>query len=178
MSDPTTTSARNRERRGANILSTILFIAALIFASGAVYLYLNQDEQSEGPPRPNATPGLNQFATVIDGLRNAGLSAKPGRYTAQANQLDQPGQIIEVDGVNLVVFLYPDANGDAAIAAREQDAEDLDPATLNVTSTESERPLSEGNDLHIYQGSNVTAILIGGDQELQDNVKQVIENLP
>lgn len=168
----------NAPRRGrAHLLSNLLFIAAIAFAAAAVYLYLNEDSGS-GPARPAADAGRNEFHHVVEGLQDAGLEAQPGRYSAEANQLDQPGQTIEVEGQNLFVFIYVDADGDVAAADREADAADLDPATLEITSRSAERPLSEGEELHISQGSNVIGILVGGDEDLAQTVSDVIESLP
>ena len=178
MSDPSLQSSSLPARRWPHLLSTILFIAAIAFAGAAVYLYLNEDASPSGPARPAAEPGRNEFAHVVGGLNDAGLHAQPGRYSAEANQLTQPGQTIEVDGQNLFVFIYPDASGPAAVADREADAADLDPETLVLTSRSAKRPLSEGEDLHIFQGSNVVAILVGGDETLISAVGDVIASLP
>lgn len=178
MPNPSTQSSRPTERRGAHLLSTVLFIAAIAFAAAAVYLYVTDDATPAGPARPAAEDGRNEFQHVVGGLNDAGLKAQPGRYSAEANQLTQPGQTIEVEGQNLFVFIYPDADGAVAVADREADAADLDPATLELKSRSAERPLSEGGELHVFQGSNVIGILVGGDDELVQKVQEVIESLP
>lgn len=178
MPNPSIQASRPTERRWAHLLSTVLFIAAIAFAAAAVYFYLTEDDSPDGPPRPVAEAGRNQFANVVAGLSDAGLEAKPGRYSAEANQLTQPGQTIEVEGQNLFVFIYPDADGAAAVAAREADAADLDPATLDLASKSAERPLSDGDELHIFQNSNVIAVLVGGDDDLVRTVQDVIDSLP
>lgn len=178
MSDASTQPRRSSGPRWPHLLSTILFIAAIGFAVAAVYLYIDGKNTPSAPERPTAQPGLNEFASVVDGLKDAGLHAQPGRYTATANQLDQPGQTIEVNDHNLFVFIYPDADGEHAIADRKADATDLDPETLTLTSRSAERPLNEGEEVHIFQGSNVIAILVGGDDALVKSVGDVIASLP
>ena len=89
-----------------------------------------------------------------------------------------PGQTIEIGDNNLFVFIYPDSDPEAAVAAREADAADLDPDTLELRSRSAERPLNENQDSHIFQSSNVIVILVGGDEELVSTVQDAIESLP
>lgn len=178
MSDVSTQSQPAAGRRWPHLLSTILFIAAIGFAAAAVYLYIEGENTPSAPEVPAAEPGQVELAHVVRGLNDAGLTANPGRYTATANQLDQPGQTIEVNDHNLFVFIYPDADGDRAIADRKADAADLDPETLVLTSRSAERPLNEGEEVHVSQGSNVIAVLVGGDDELAKAVGDVIASLP
>lgn len=179
MSNSSLHAAPRPRRRGAHLLSTLLFIAALAFAGAAVYLYINDDGGTDGPPPPpSAQPGRNEAANVMTALRGAGLKPEYGRYNAEANQLTQPGQAMVVDGQDLFIFIYPDADGQAAIAAREADAADLDPATLSLQSRSAKRPLGEGAELHVYQKSNIIAVLVGGDAALQQKVQSAIESLP
>jgi hypothetical protein len=166
-------------RTWANRLSTVLFAAAIIFAGLAVYLYFTEESSPQGPTVPTPESGRNEFANVVEALRDAGLeNVDPGRYTATANQLEQPGQVIEIGDINAFVFIYPDADPDAAVASREADAADLDAGTLVLTSRQAERPLNEGEDTHIFQKSNVIVILVGGDDELVTTVEDAINSLP
>ena len=180
MTTSNSTIARTRDRRrGAHLLSTVLFIAALGFAAAAVYLYFFDDGSSDGPPPPpSAAAGRNEAANVMEGLKAAGLEPEYGRYTATANQLTPPGQAIVVDGYDLFIFIYVDEDGSAAIAAREADAADLDPATLSIESRSAERPIGAGEELHVFSNSNIVGVLVGGDAELVDKVGGVIESLP
>lgn len=178
MQTPPATPTRPN-RSWANRLSTILFIAAILFAAAAVYLYFMEDSTPDGPVAPTAEAGRNEFATVINALKDAGLQdVDPGRYTATADQLDQPGQVIEIGDVNAFVFIYPDADPDAAVAAREADAADLDPETLRLTARTAERPLNDGLETHVFQSSNVIVVLAGGDEELVTTVQDAIASLP
>lgn len=178
MQKPSATLSRPN-RSWAHRLSTILFIAAILFAAAAVYLYFTEDSTPDGPVVPTAEAGRNEFATVINALRDAGLDdVDPGRYTATANQLDQPGQVIEIGETNAFVFIYPDADPEAAVAAREADAADLDPETLELTARTAERPLNEDMETHVFESSNVIVVLAGGDEELVTTVQDAIESLP
>jgi hypothetical protein len=178
MRDSSLHATPHPRRRGAHLLSTLLFIAAIGFAAAAVYLYLN-DDSTDGPPPPAAAePGRNEAANVMAGLKAAGLDPKYGRYSVETNQLSQPGQTIEIDDVNFFIFIYPDADGRAAIAAREADAADVDPATMTLQSRSAERPLVDGEELHVFQGSNIVGVLVGGDGDLVQKVQDVIESLP
>ena len=178
MQTPPATPSRPN-RTWANRLSTILFIAAILFAAAAVYLYVAEDSSPDGPVAPTAEAGRNEFATVINALKDAGLEdVDPGRYTATADQLDQPGQVIEIGDVNAFVFIYPDADPAAAVAAREADAADLDPETLQLTARTADRPLNDGLETHAFESSNVIVVLAGGDEELVSTVRDAIESLP
>lgn len=179
MQNPSTPAPRRPSRTWARRLSTILFVAAILFAAAAVYLFVTEDSTPNGPVPPTAAAGRNEFATVIEALRNAGLeNVDPGRYTATADQLEQPGQVIEIGDVNAFVFIYPDADPQAAVAAREADAADLDPATVKLTSRTAERPLNDGLETHVFQKSNVIVVLAGGDDALVSTVQNAIESLP
>lgn len=179
MPNSSTPEPRRPSRVRANRLSTILFIAAILFAAVAVYLYVAEDTSPDGPVPPTAEAGRNEFATVINALKDAGLeNVDPGRYTATADQLEQPGQVIEIGDVNAFVFIYPDADPQAAVAAREADATDLDPATVTLTSRTAERPLNDGLETHVFQNSNVIVVLAGGDDALVSTVQNAIESLP
>jgi len=179
MQTPPTSTASRPSRTWANRLSTVLFAAAILFAGLAVYLYFTEESSPQGPAVPTPASGRNEFANVIQALRDAGLEdVDPGRYSAEANQLEQPGQTVEIGETSLFVFIYPDADPQAAVAAREADAADLDPETLVLTSRQAERPLNEGEESHIFQTSNVIVILVGGDDDLVATVQGAIESLP
>ena len=179
MQTPSTHDTARPNRRWATRLSNILFIAAIFFAGTAVYLWVTEEDTPDGPVVPTAEAGRNEFATVINAFRDAGLeNVDPGRYSAEADQLEQPGQTIEIGDANAFVFIYPDADPEAAIAAREADAEDLDPETVVLESRQSERPLNEGQETHVFQASNVIVILVSDDADLVSTVEEAIDSLP
>lgn len=174
----TTTTTVAKRRRGAHILSTLLFVAAIGFAAVAVWFYL--DEQRNQPDErvpPTAQPGQQNLGSVVAALQNAGVDAEVGRgTTALTDQLpDQRGQLVEVGGQELYVFIYTDPS--TGVADRQAASEALDPATLTL-STRSGQPLAAGQQLHVSAGSNVIAVLAGGDDELVRKVQEAIESLP
>jgi len=170
----------SRRRRGAQILSTLLFLAALAFAGAAAYIwYVDDDPADNLPPVPTATPGLNTLADVLNAFKQAGLDGDYGRSpaTVKSNQMDPPGQHLIIEDQSVYVFIFPSGDAESAAAAREAAAQDLDPATMTLT-TPSGQSFSDGETLSVAGGSNVIAVLVGGDAELQAQVQDVIERLP
>ena len=168
----------NRSR--ALALSNILFALMVVAAGVVAYLYFVEDRFfQEGPEPPACEQGRNELICVIQALKAQALDrVEPGRYTATANQLSQPGQVIEINEINAFLFIYPNATGDQAVAARETDATDLDAETLQITARISERPLNEGEDIHIYQQSNVILIVVGGSDDELAKIEAALETLP
>lgn len=164
------------DRRWANRLSTVLFIASLLFGAAAVYLYVTEDDTG-APAPPTAEAGRNEYVTVMNALEAQDLSVDDGRFQGKADQLTPPGQVINVNDVQLFVFIYPGEPEDA-IAAREADAEDLDPETVQITARQADRPLNEGQETRVFQASNIIVILVGGDEETVSEVEAAIESLP
>lgn len=167
-------------RRGAQILSTLLFLVALVFAGAAIYIWYIDDEPSDNaPPVPTATPGLYTLADVLTAFKEAELDGDYGRSpaTVKSNQMTPPGQHLIIEDQSVYVFIYPSGDAQTGAAAREAAAQDLDPATMTLT-TPSGQSFSEGETLSVSGGSNVIAVLVGGDDELQTQVRDVIEGLP
>lgn len=171
-------SSSANHRPWANLLSTLLFIAAIGFAVAAIYLYVSGQEQEAGPPRALATPGANEAATVLDAFRAQGLSADYQRYNARADQLTPPGQVLEVNGFDVLVFIYTADNQQDALATREAEFATLDPDTITLTRREAETPLNDGKPLRVYQHSNVIVILIAGDDATATAIQAAVDSLP
>lgn len=170
----------SRRRRGAQVLSTLLFLAALAFAAAAIYIwYIDEEPASNLPPVPTATPGLYTLVDVLNAFKNAGLEGDIGRSpaTVKSNQMDPPGQLLIIEDQSVYVFIFPSGDAQSAAAAREAAAQDLDPATMTLT-TPSGKSFSDGETLSVSDGSNVVAVLVGGDEGLQAQVRDVIEGLP
>lgn len=152
----------------APILSTLLFVAAIGFAAVAAWFYFDErrDQPEENIP-PTAQPGQHNLASVVTALQDAGVDAKVGRgTTALTEQLpDQRGQLVDIgDGAQeLYVFIYTDPT--TGVEDRQAASDALDPATLTL-STRAGQALAEGEELHVSAGSNVIAVLAGGDDEL------------
>ena len=176
MSDQSSPASR---RNGPQILSTVLFIAAIGFAAAAVYIWYIDDSQSnDEPPVPTVEDGMYGLVNVLAALKDAGLDADYGRSpaTAKSNQMEQPGQNLKVGDANVFIFIFPGGDPAAATAAREAAFASLDPATMTLT-TPSGNDVSNGETLSVYQGGNIIAVLVGGDAELQAEVQEVIEGL-
>ncbi len=167
-------------RKRALALSNILFALMLVAAGVVAYLYFVEDAFfQEGPRPPACEEGRNEFICVIYALREQDLDrVEPGRYTASANQLTQPGQVIEINELNAFLFIYPEGSAEEARAAREADAADLDPETLEITARISDRPLNEGQEIHIYQHGSYILVVVGGSDEELAKIEAAMQSLP
>lgn len=176
MSHQTT---RSPKRGGPQILSTLLFVAALGFAAAAVYFwYMDDSSAPNEPAAPTAEAGRYELVNVLDALEAGGLEADFGRSpaTARANQLDQPGQNLRVEETNVYIFIFSGDDAETAAAAREAAFAGVDPEAMTLT-TPSGNDVSDGQPLSAYAGANVIAVLIGGDDALREEVRDVIEGL-
>jgi len=179
MMDSVNQPARE-SRRGAQILSAILFLAAIGFAAAGIYIYYFKDEEKpQEPAIPTTTPGRIELADVVRALEAAGLDADYGRSppTADSSQIDRPGQHVLVEGQSVFIFAFPVTDADSGRVARETAAADLDPETMSL-ATRRGQAIGDGETLRIFQGSNVIAVLVGGDDDLAADVQGVIESLP
>ncbi len=166
-------------RSGPQMLSIVLFVAALGFAAAAVYFWYIDDEMPDGErPVPTVAAGMYTLVNVLTALEDAGIEADYGRSPATANssQIDTPGQNLEVGETNVFIFVFSGADATIAAAARGQAFEGVDPGTMTL-ETPSGRDVSEGQPLTAFEGANVIAVLVGGDEELQRQVRDVIEGL-
>lgn len=180
MSSAQGSGRRRSARRGAQILSTFLFVAAIAFAGAALYIWQTEDDDpDQTPPIPTSTPGRNGLADVLGALEGAGLEGDFGRSpaTVKSNQMDPPGQNLRVEDQTVFIFIFTEGQDLSAVDAREAAMADLDAATMQLT-TPSGRVVSEGETLSISSGSNVIAVLVGGDPDLVATVESTIENLP
>ncbi len=177
MTDHGTPSPR---RSGPQLLSTLLFVAAIGFAAAAVYLwYMDDADEPPVPPVPTVEAGgIYGLINVLNALKDADLEADFGRSpaTAGTDQLDVPGQNLRVEDTNVYIFIFTGADSATAAAAREQAFAALVPATMSLT-TPSGNDVSNDEPLTAYQGANIIAVLIGGDEDTQAQVKAVIEGL-
>lgn len=176
---PQPATPTQRTRRGSHVLSTVLFVAAIAFAAAAVYLWYYDDTGNTNEDNlPSSETGVNGLVDVLNDLKAADLDADYGRTpsTASSNQIDRPGQNLRVGDTNVYIFLYPGADAASATAAREADANNIDAETMTLT-TPSGLDVANGEPLTVYQGGNVVAVLVGGDEELQATVRTVIEGL-
>lgn len=168
----------NRKRPLA--LSNILFGLMIIAAGVVAYLYFFEDQFfQDGPEAPVCEEGHNELICVVNALKAQDLeNVELGRYTASTNQLSQPGQVIEIGETNAFLFIYPGGTAEDAIALREADSARLDPATLQITARVSERPLNEGEDVHVYEHSNFILVVVGGTEDDLAKVEAAVDTLP
>lgn len=167
-------------RKRAIMVSNILFALTLVAALVVVYLYFFDDRFfSDGPEPPACDTNSSELACVVAALDEQDFdSVEYGRYTASADQLSQPGQVVVIDGMNGFVFVYPAASLEEGVQLREADGANLYPETLVITSRTSERPLSEGEDLYVVQHSNIIFVLVGGTEDDHAKVQEAVESLP
>ena len=175
-----TDQPRSASRRtGPQLLSILLFVAALGFAATAVYFWYSDDSESTGErPVPTVAAGRYGLVNVLTAFEEAGIETGFGRSpaTANSNQIEPPGQNLEVGDTNVFIFFFTGANVEVAGADREQAFSGIDPATMTL-ETPSGNDVSNGQPLTAFEGANVIAVLIGGDEELQGQVRDVIEGL-
>lgn len=167
-------------RKRAIILSNILFALTFVAALVVVYLYFFDDRFfSDGPEPPACETNSSELACVVAALENQDFeSVEYGRYTASADQLSQPGQVVEIDDMNGFVFVYPAASLEEGVQLREADGANIDPETIVITSRTSDRPLNEGEDVYVVQHSNIIFVLVGGTEDDHAMVQEAVESLP
>ena len=171
-------SPRSRRSPVAQMLSTILFVAAIGFAGAAIYLWYTGDDNDGPEPPPAAEPGDAELANVVAVLQSDEPDWDYGRTntTARSSQFSQPGQLLTLGDVNLYVFIFAGNTPEDRIAAREEAVASADPAGMEL-KTPSGEPIGEGQTLHMAHNSNVITILVGGDQALADQVEESIAAL-
>jgi hypothetical protein len=152
------------------ILSWVLFAAAfaVLVAMGVIY-YRDRQEDQEPPPPPTRV-GANELIHVVNALRDQDLEVEIMPRTARNDHLTEVGQVLDVDGATLVVFLYLD------IESREAESKVLDAADFGVT-TASGTPVASGTP-HLVSASNAVAALYGGSETLVEKVDAAINGLP
>jgi len=172
-------ATRSPRRNGPQVLSTLLFVAAIGFAAAAVYIwYMDDANESNELAAPTVEAGRYELVNVLNALEDADLEADFGRSpaTASTDQLGLPGQNLEVEDTNVYIFIFSGADAATAAAAREEAFAGIDPAAMTLT-TPSGNDVSNGEPLSAYQGANVIAVLIGGDEDVRAQVQNVIEGL-
>lgn len=167
-------------RKRAVMVSNILFAFTIVAAAVVVYLYFFDNRFfNDGPEPPACDTNSSELACVVAALKEQDFeSVDYGRYTASADQLSQPGQVVVIDGMNGFVFVYPAASKEEGIRLREADGANIEPDTIVITSRTSDRPLNEGEDVFVAQHSNIIFVLVGGTSEDHAKVQEAVESLP
>lgn len=168
----------NRSR--AIVLSNVLFALMIVAAAVVVYLYFFDNRFfTEGPDAPACDTSSSELACVVAALKEQDFDhVDYGRYTASADQLSQPGQVVEIDDMVGFVFVYPAGTAEEGTALREAEGANLDPDTVRITSRTAEQPLNDGKDVYVVQHSNIIFILVGGTEQDHAKVQAAIESLP
>lgn len=160
-----------RTRSGRAYLSYALFaLSAALFIAVAVTWYRDENADQQAPPPPS-TPGVNQAINVKDALEAQDLEVTFAPGGGRSSELSVAGQLFNVSGAQLYVFIYPQG-----VAQREEETGAIDPAEMVVVNTRG-TPVATGAP-RVYIGSNVVAVLYGGDDDLAGKVQRAIEGLP
>lgn len=169
---------RPRRSRNAQILSTVLFVAALGFAGAAVWTwYSDGDNDGPAPPPPAENVGQIDLAQVLIVLDEFNEDWDYGRSpaTAHTDQLSPPGQHLKLGDRSLYVFIFP---GPTGVADREAASEQVDLETMQIATRSGTVINDDGEQLYLAEHANVMTVLVGGDQELADQVSTALSNLP
>jgi hypothetical protein len=145
-------------------------VAAGLFVVVAVMYVQDRNNKSDEPPTPASIPGHAQLKNVVDALRGQDITtdyAKTGG--AKADGLTPPGQGLTADGHPLYVFIYDD------VATRESEVDSLGGEV--ILTSPSGNPL-DAEAIHSVAGSNVFAVLTGGDDALIEKVDNAITGIP
>lgn len=157
--------------RGARTLSTILYVAAAVLVVVVIVLYFRgRDQTTVAPPTPPSVPGQNQLINVEDVFKQQGLTVTAGRGGARADALTPPGQVLDVNGKTVYVFVYPSP------AERTSDSDGLDASSLNITTLAG--TVVPVDQLKISSQSNIIAVLAGGDASLAAKIDAGMKALP
>ncbi len=165
MADSEKRSSSNRNR-----LSTLLFIAAAALLAFAAWQYWQDRNSNDVPPPPPSVPGRAELKNVYDVLTTEGLDVAYGQDGARIEDLTPAGQQLTVNGQDLFVFIFTD------VAAREEQMASIDPESIELVDLFGD-PITD-ETLHVYQQSNILAVLVGGDEELQQSVATAISQIP
>ena len=114
--------------------------------------------------------GRAELKNVHDVLVAEDLEVTYGQSGARIEEITPAGQQLTVDGQDLFVFIFTDA------AAREAEMATVDPETIELVDLFGE-PVTE-EPTHLYQQSNIVAVLVGGDDALQESVSNAIAQIP
>ncbi|HEV2127229.1 MAG TPA: hypothetical protein VGR22_01265 [Thermomicrobiales bacterium] len=167
--------------RSANLLSTVLFIAAIGFAAAAIWVWYTDDSESRpGEPPPAERIEDIDLAHVLSVLkeRNDDWTYSRNPATASTDQFNAPGQALQLDDALLFVFIFTGAGAEERIAAREAASERVDLETMTLTTPSGTVINDNGEPLWMAEHSNVMTILVGGDQALANEVAEALTDLP
>ena len=156
-----------------------MFLTAIGFALIAVYLYWNETNNDVADPTPPAAdPGLYTLAQVKTAFDEQDLTTEFGRDTADTEQIPGiRGQPITVNGADVYVFVFSGDDGPSSVTLAEEAFATTDEATIALVRRSTDEI---GADLpkRIVQGSNIIAVMVGGEDDDFEKVQAAIEGLP
>jgi hypothetical protein len=168
-----------QKRRGPHILSTLLFLTAIGFAAFAGYLYWNEQQKEENEPTPPpAASGEYTLAQVKTALDDAGLSTDFGRTSGDTDQIQGvPGQPLTANGNEVYIYIFSASDGAGAIALAEETFAKIDQDTITLTRRSSGDEIDPDKPKYVFQGSNIIAVMVGGEEADVEKVRTAIEGL-
>lgn len=154
-----------------NLLSLALFaLSAVLFAAVAIVLYQGRGDNAGSMAPPASTPGHNEAIHVKQALEANGLKVVFAPGGGRSNELSVAGQLFEVDGAQLYVFIYP-----GGVTQRADDSSDVELTAMTVVNTRG-TPVA-GGPPRVFTGSNVVGVLYGATDEIAGKVRKSIEGL-
>jgi len=159
-------------RTARTYLSWVLFaISTALFVAVAVIWYRGEDEDIGVNPPPSSTPGRNEAIHVKQALEAKGLKVAFAPGGGRSDELTVAGQLFEVDGTNLFVFIYPQGP-----EQREDDSAEVELSEMTIVNTRGTP--EPGAPPAVFVGSNVIGVLYGESDEISSKVQTAIEGLP
>jgi hypothetical protein len=149
----------------------LLGLSVVLFAIVAVLWYRDRESKPTVAPPPASTPGFNQAIHVKEALEAQGLKVAFAPGGGRSEDLSVAGQLFDVNGQSLYVFIYPEGPQQL-----QDDTVDLDLSAVSVVNTQG-TPVAAG-DPQVFSGSNVIAVLYGSSSDIANKVKAAIEGLP
>jgi hypothetical protein len=157
--------------RGARTLSTLLYIISAALIVVVIVLYFRgRDQHGDAQPTPPSVPGQNGLINVEDAFTAQGLKVSAGRFGVSSDALTPPGQMLDVNGSTVYVFVYVSPDD------RASDADGVDVSSLGL-STLAGTPVPS-DQLKLYSHSNIVAVLVGGDAALAAKIEAGVNALP
>ena len=146
-------------------------LSVALFVLVAVLWYRDRDSGSKEPVPPTSIPGQNEAIHVKQALEAQGLKVAFAPGGGRSETLSVAGQLFDVDGEQLYVFIYPEGT-----AQREDETTGVELSGITVVNTRG-TPVPGGPPA-VFAGSNVVGVLYGSSEEIAGKVQKAIEGLP
>jgi len=159
-------------RRGSAWLPLFFALLAVVLGVAAVVTAIQERQREAAHQPPPATPGDNQAIDVLHALQWQGIAVDFGKRGVPRGEFSAPGQELLAGSTPIYVFIFPDP------AQARQEAAGADPAKAIPRPLAGATPAPATGPPFMVQGSNVVAVVDGGDDALHAKVKAAIEGLP